>query len=229
MDNKLHSFGYEFEPSKYSPPLGYSGLRTIISSQQTERYFDVKVLHVPTFDGRLYHQTQISRHEFSPVETFQVCLGELRLESYQGESLWIFSYGGLLRTTIEKDDLICELTSDAPLFEIKDDPGAVDRDIADEIMEMLALEKPKLGLHQDELYSRLASFSPHQVFLACLVSLQNRVDSVPTNIRRERYYHVAHELRKAFTTIKDTDGWDGHSPDLAELLSSHAENKSGAD
>lgn len=137
--------------------------------------------------------------------------------------MWVFSYGGLLRTKIEKDDLVCELTSNVPLFEIKDDSGAVERVIPDEIMEMLALEEPKLGIHQDELYSRLARFSPYQVFLACLVSLQNRVDSFPTNIRRERYYHVAHELNKVIKTIKDNEGWDGHSPDLAELLSSYAD------
>ena len=225
MDNKLHSFGYEFEPSKYSPPVGYSGLRTIISSQPTKRFFDVKALHVPTFDGRYYHQTKVTRHELSPVETFQVCLGELRLESYQGESLWLFSYGGTFRTKIEKDDLICEFSSNAPLFEIKDDPGSVDRVIADEIMEILALEEPKLGIHQDELYSRLASFSPYQVFLTCLVSLQNRVESTPTSIRRERYHRVVNKLNKDVKTIKDSDGWDGQSPDLDELLSSQTENQ----
>jgi hypothetical protein len=225
MDDKLHSFGYEFEPSKYSPPIGHSGLKTIISSQPTNRFFDVKELHIPTFDGKYYHQTQVSRHELSPVESFQVCLGELRLKSYQGESLWVFSYGGKLRTRIAKDDLICELTSNAPLFEIKDDPGAVSRVIADEIMEMLALEEPELDFHQDEIYSRLARFSPYQVFIACLVSLQNRVDSTPTNLRRERYHHVANELHKVIKTIKDTDGWEEHPPSLAELLSSHADKQ----
>lgn len=225
MDNVLHSFGYEFDPSKYSPPLGHSRLRVIISSQPTTRFFDVKALHVPTFDGRFFHQTKVTRHEFTPVETFQVCLGEMRLESYQGESLRVFSFGGSLRTTIKNDDLICEFTSNAPLFEMKDDPGSVDRLIADELIELIALDEPKLGIDQDELFARLARFSPYQVFLACLVSLQNRVDSAPTSMRRDRFHHLAHELHKAINTIKETDGWDGHSPNLDELLSNPTENQ----
>jgi hypothetical protein len=225
MDYVLRSLGYEFNQSKYSPPLGYSGLRVIISSQPTKRLFDVKALHIPTFDDRFFHQTKVTRHEFSPVETFKVCLGEMRLESYQGESLRVFSFGGSLRTSIEMDDLICELNSNAPFFEIKDEPGSVDRLIADEVIEMIALDEPKLGINQDELYARLARFSPYQVFLACLVSLQNRVDSTPTSMHRDRYYRFAHKLHKAFNTIKETDGWDGHSPDLDELLSNHLEKE----
>lgn len=226
MDNKLHSFGYEFEPSKYSPPLGYSGLKTIIPNQPAKRFFDVKVLHVPTYDGRFYHQTLITRHEFSPVEEFQVCLGELRLESFQGENLWMFSYGGTLVTTIEKDDLICEISSDAPLFEIKDDPGSVDRVIADEILEMLALLEPKLGIDQDELYDRLSSFSPYKVFLSCLVSLQNRFASASSSNRRDRFHHAENKLHKDIKIIQDTDGWEGDSPSLEELLTSQIENQS---
>lgn len=225
MDTKLHSFGYEFDPSKYTPPLGYSRLSIVISSQPTKRFFDVKAMHVPTFDGHYYHQTQVTRHGLSPDETLQVCLGELRLESYQGESLWVFSYGGVLRTKIEKDELICELSSSAPLFEIKDSPESVSRFIADEILDMLALVEPKLNIQQDELYSRLASFDPYQVFLTCLVSLQNRIENTPASLHREKYHRVVNELHKVSKIIKNNDDWDGRSPTLEVLLSGQTENE----
>ena len=86
MDAKLTSIGYEFEPSRYSPGLGYSRLRVVISGKPTQRFFDVKLLRIPTFDGRFLRQTQVTRHELEPNETFQVCLGELRLETLPGRT-----------------------------------------------------------------------------------------------------------------------------------------------
>ncbi len=87
MDAKLASYGYEFEASKYSPGLGYSRLRLVISGRPTQRFFDVKTLHIPTFDGRFYHQTQVTRHELKPKEMFQMCIGQLSLEFISGRKI----------------------------------------------------------------------------------------------------------------------------------------------
>lgn len=220
MDNRLTTLGYEFLPSKYSPGLGFSGLNVVISGKPTQRFFDVKGLHVPTFDGRFYHQTQVTRHELETEETFQVCLGELSLESFKGEHLRAFSFGGILHTKIEKGELFCELTSKAPLFKLKDEPGTVGGGlIADEITDMLAEQQVKLAGHKDEMYSRLAKFDPYQVFLACMVSLQKRLTAVPMSMRRERYQKVASNLKRAIEIVQAADAWDGKSPGLEDLLS----------
>lgn len=219
MDAKLTSIGYEFEPSRYSPVFGYSRLKVLISGKPTQRFFDVKTLRIPTFDGRFLHQTQITRHELEPNETFQACLGELRLETYRGEHLGAFSFGGDLRATIERGDLYCEFTSKAPILKLQDDPGTAGRLVADEIMDLLAEKKARLPGHEDELYSQLAKFEPYPLFLACLVSLQKRLDSVPVNQRRERYQKMASTLKRVIQIVRDTDGWDGHSPSLEDLLS----------
>jgi len=222
MDAKLASIGYEFEASKYSPGLGYSRLRIVISGRPTQRFFDVKSLHIPTFDGRFYHQTQVTRHELEPKETFQVCLGQLSLESFQGESLRAFTFGGLLQATVEEHDLHCELTSNAPIFKLQDAPGTVANVIVEEIMEMLAEKQAGLAGHKDELYARLAKFEPYQVFLACIVSLQKRADSYPVNLRREKYHKFVSELNKTIDIVQHTDGWDGRSPSLEDLISGGA-------
>ncbi len=49
MNSRLASLGYELGPSKYSPALGYTGLSVLISGHPTERFFDVKTLHIPTY------------------------------------------------------------------------------------------------------------------------------------------------------------------------------------
>jgi len=219
MDAKLTSIGYVFEPSRYSPGLGYSRISVAISGKPTERLFDVKLLRIPTFDGRFLRQTQVTRHELAPNETFQVCLGELRLETYRGENLRAFSFGGNLRATVEMGDLYCEFTSTAPIFTLQGEPGSVGRLIADEIVDMLAEKKIKLPGHEDELYSRLAKFEPYPIFLACIVSLQKRAESVPTAMRRERYRQVTASLKRAIEIVRATDGWDGRSPSLEDLLS----------
>jgi hypothetical protein len=219
MDSKLAAFGYGLEPSKYSPGLGYSRFKAVISGWPTGRFFDAKKLRIPTFDGRFYHNTQISRHELRPKETFQVCLGELVLESYQGESLRVFSFGGLLVATIERDDLICELTSNAPIFKLQDDPAKVGNVVVEEVMDLLAEKQVGLAGHADELYARLAKFDPYQVFLSCLVSLQKRVDDVPLHLRHDRYQKVASSVKHAAQIVRDTDGWDGHSSGLEDLIS----------
>jgi hypothetical protein len=210
--------GYDFAPSKYTPSLGYSRLQVLISGRPKERFFDVKTLHVPTIDGRFFHQTQISRHELEPNKAYQVCLGQISLNSFQGESMRAFSFGGMLKTSLESDDLLCELTSSAPLFKLREDPKVVGGVVADEIMDLLAENLSKMAGQENELYSRLAKYDPYQVFLACLVSLQKRADSVPTNLRRERYQKVVSELHHAAQTVQKNDGWDGRSPSLEDLL-----------
>lgn len=220
MNDKLTSIGYELVPSKYSPNLGYSGLRTVISGKPSQRYFDVKMLNIPTFDGRFFHQTRITRHELSPKESFQVCPGQLSLETYRGENLLVFTFGGMLRAAIEKNDLYCELTSNAPILRLHAELGSMDNVLADEIMDLLAEKQAKLPGHENELYSRLAKFDPYQIFLATLVSLQRRVDTVPVNLRRERYRKVEANLKRAIKIVRESDGWDGHSPSLEDLLSS---------
>jgi hypothetical protein len=219
MDPKLAAFGYILEPSKYSPDLGYSGLKVLIAGQPTQRLFDVKTLHVPTFDGRFYHQTQVSRHELEPKETFQVCPGQIDLETFQREHLRIFTFGGVLQTTVDMDNLYCEFTSGAPIFKMQENPGAAGWMIADEIVEMLAEKQAKMAGHEDELYSHLAKVDPYPLFLACMVSLQKRIDEFPMHLRREKYHKVSANVKRANQIVRDTDGWDGRSPGLDEIIS----------
>jgi hypothetical protein len=219
MDARLNSIGYVFEPSKYNPALGYSQLKLRISGKPTERFFDVKLLSVPTFDGRFFRHTHITRHELSPNETFKACIGELSMETYQGETLRAFSFGGLLRATVEMGDLFCELTSNAPIFMLQNEPVSVSEVIASEIMDFLAQDAVKLAGHEDELYARLSKHEPYQLFLSCLVSLQKRAETVPMAQRRERFHKVVSNLKRAIQIIHDADGWDGNSPSLEDLIS----------
>jgi len=219
MDAKLNSIGYDFEPSRYSPDLGYSRLRVVISGKPTQRFFDVKLLSIHTFDGQFLRNTQITRHELAPNETFQACLGEVRLETYQGETLRAFSFGGNLQATVEMGDLYCEFTSTAPILKVQEDPDSVSGVIADEIMDLMAENETKLAGHEDELYERLSKFEPYSLFLSCMVSLQKRAEDVPMAVRRERYHKVSSNIKRAIQIVRNTDGWDGHSPSLEDLLS----------
>ena len=125
-----------------------------------------------------------------------------------------------MHAKIEKGELFCEFTTKAPIFKLKDEPGTVGGGlIADEITDLLAEQEVKLAGHKDELYSRLAKVDPYQVFLACLVTLQGRLATVPLNMRRERYQKVASNLKRAIQIVQAGDGWDGKSPGLEELLS----------
>lgn len=218
MDSKLASLGYELGPSKYSPALGNSDLKVLISGRPTQRFFDVKTLHVPTFDGRYFHQTQVSRHELVPAETFQVVLGKFSLETHKGEHLRAFSFGGVLAVSLRQGDLYCEYTSNAPIFRLQEATMSLGGVIADEIMDMLAEKQATLARHEDELYARLAKLEPYPLFLACMVSLQKRVDSVPLHQRHEKFQKLASNLKRAIQIVRDTDRWDGHSPSLEDLL-----------
>jgi hypothetical protein len=220
MNQKLKTIGYLFEPSKYSPALGYSALKVVISDKPTQRFFDVKLLSVPTFDGRFFRHTQVTRHELSPTETFRVCLGELRLETHQGEILRAFSFGGNLRVFVEMGDLFCEFTSNAPLFQVQSQPISESGVITDEIMDLLAELETELAGHEDELFSRLAKIEPYPLFLSCLVSINKRAENIPMAQRREGYHKVMANLNHTTQILRDTDGWDGHAPSLEELLKS---------
>jgi hypothetical protein len=220
IDTSFSLIGYQFDPSRYSPGLGYSRLRIAISGQPTQRLFDVKTLYVPTFDGRFYHQTRVSRHELALDEIFKVCIGQMSAETYQGESLRAFSFGGTLRNSIHEGELYCELISTAPIFKLQENPIEVGGVVADEIVDLLAENQTKLVGHGDELYSRLAKYDPYQVFLASIVSLQKRSESIPANLRRANYRKVVSAIQEAIKTIRNTDGWNGQSLSLEELLAS---------
>jgi len=219
MNSRLASLGYELGPSKYTPPLGYTGLSVLISGHPTERYFDVKTLHIPTFDGRYYHPAQISRHELDTSQTLQVCLGQIELETYRGEHLRAFSFGGSLQIKLAMSDLDCEFTSTAPILKLGEDPMSISGFIADEIRDLLAEVQATLGQHEDELYSRLAKFDPYALFLACLVSLQKRLEIVPQQQRHDRFRKAESILKHAIQAVREKDGWDGRSSSLEELLS----------
>jgi len=142
------------------------------------------------------------------------------LETHRGEKLRAFSFGGNLQTKVEAGDLICEFTSTAPIFKLEANPISASGVIADEIMDLLAEKKAILGLKEEELYSRVAKVEPYPLFLSCMVSLQKRAEGIPTALRREGYRKVTANLKRAIQIIQDTDGWDGRSPSLEELLSS---------
>jgi hypothetical protein len=86
-------------------------------------------------------------------------------------------------------------------------------------MDLLAEKQVSLAGHEDELYARLAKHDPYQVFLSSLVSLQKRVDNIPQHLRHDRYHKVASSVKHAAQIVRDTDGWDGHSPGLEDLIS----------
>jgi hypothetical protein len=218
MDAGLTSIGYEFTPSKYNPALGYSGLQLIISGQPTQRFFDIKLLNLPTFDGRFFHHTQVSRHELELDETLQVCIGELSMSTHRGENLQAFTFGGRLHARVTMGDLYCEFSSQAPIFRLPGEPGSIGRVVVDEIMELLAQNEVKLSGHKDELYTRLSKYEPYPLFLACLVSLQARVASVPLSLRHDNYQKISSRVKHAVQIVRDTDGWDGRSPSLEDLL-----------
>ena len=52
-------------------------------------------------------------------------------------------------------DLFCELTSNAPIFVLQNEPVSVSEVIASEIMDFLAQDAVKLAGHEDELYAQL--------------------------------------------------------------------------
>jgi len=222
MDVDLVSLGYKLEPTRYKPPLGYSRLKAAISGEPTQRFFDVKLLRLPTFDGGFSRQTQISRHEQNPKKTYQVCLGWLSMESHQGEAIQFFSFGGVLQTSVLDEYRTCEFASNAPIFKQQEAPGAAGSVLIDEIVELLAEIEAKLPRHEDELYSHLARYEPYEVFLSCLSTLQKRINGVPTNLRREKFRMANADLEKINRIIRSTDGWDGCSPTLDELVSPKA-------
>lgn len=220
MDARLSTLGYVLEPSRYNPALGYSGLQVLISGKPTERFFDCKSLNIPTFDGRFYHQTKVTRHELGVEEKFQVSLGELSLESYRGEHLRMYSFGGELRAAIEAGELFCEYTTSAPIFKMQNEPGTLGGGLmADEISDILAELEVGLPGHKDELFSRLSHHEPYQVFLASLISIQQRLSAIPSNLRRENFQSASSGLNHTIQVVRNTDGWDGKSPGLKDLLS----------
>jgi hypothetical protein len=217
-DQDVLSLGYAFDPTRYNPRIGYCRVRALIPNQPAQRYFDVRKLHVPTFDGWDFKQIQVSRHEPEMQHKFHVSLGHLILESFDGKKVEAFCFGGQLQTRVDREGLFCELTSNAPIIKQQDVPGSVATILVDEIIQFIASLEPQLSGHEDEFHSRLAKFEPYSIFLSCLISLKKRLDSVPKNMQRESYRKTCAVLQQVTQILQTQDGWDGRSPTLEELV-----------
>ncbi len=218
MDAQLSSVGYFFEPSKYAPGIGYCRLDALISDKPTQRFFDVKSMRIPMFDGRFFNHLNVTRHGLDTLASIAVCIGEIILVSHQGEHLRAFTFGGSLKPSIENGELCCQLSSSAPLFKLQADPGSLSAVIADEIVDLIAEKGKKIAGSDDNIYARLSKVEPYALFLASIVSLQQRAESIPVAHRREGYHKATTNLKRVIQTLHDTDGWDGTSPSLEDLL-----------
>ena len=214
-------FGYRFSPSKYSPPIGYSGLEIWISTHDRGGYFDVKYLDLPTYEGSLFRLRQISRHG-EESSALHVCPGEIKLLSHKGDEIHGFTFGGTLSLSTENDYRKCVLNSTAPILRFGDDPTSAGAILVDEIIDLISEAEVKWGSKEGQFYEKMANLPPYDVFLGSLISLQAQADSVPSSLRTEKYRKVVSTLKKCIQTVKQVDGWDGTAQSLSELLSKSA-------
>jgi hypothetical protein len=101
---------------------------------------------------------------------------------------------------------------------LQDNPVTVSGVLVDEIIDLLAEKEARLARHEDELYSRLSKFEPYTVFLACLVTLRKRLESLPAQLRGENFRKTNSVVQKVIRIVQSTDGWDGHADTLDDLL-----------
>jgi hypothetical protein len=138
--------------------------------------------------------------------------------THAGETMRLFSFGGKVEAFIEMGDVCCVYTSNAPLFNLENEPVTPGGVLADEVIDLLAEAEVKYAHHEDDLYLSLAKYDPYQLFLACLVSLRNRAEGIQSSRRREGYHTIVTNINQAVQIVQNTDGWDGHSPSLEDLV-----------
>jgi hypothetical protein len=218
LDNDLLTQGYKLTPTKYTPSIGYSRLQALISGQATQRFYDIKRIHLPTYHNRIFKNIKITRHEMEPTENFEVCIGRFSLDTYQGDVLQGFTFGGTTRVSIQNGDLYCDFTSTAPIYTLHASSINTNSLLIDEIVEMLAEKKARLGGSEDELYARLAGCDAYTIFLGCLSSLHNKLASAPSSMHKGNYPKALSQLEHVIQLVCKTDGWNGTTPTLDDLL-----------
>jgi len=169
-DHNLPKIGYLYHYPKLDHPTDKFRLDIFISSEPTEKHFDVLRLSLPVSDQNGVIDNLKVVHPWSHKNTYHVCAGVVVMEDRKGKKEEAFSFGGELKILTEGDQTRCSLVSSAPILEIT---GAVPiNELFIEELEIILAKQRAAHGPDNNFESSLCAVPPQDLCLACVRELQ---------------------------------------------------------
>lgn len=207
--------GLIFHPSRYDPPLGYTGFDVELRDEPSERYFDARRVSFPTEeDGALKRQT--AEHPWNQAPDLRFSAGRIRLDAHDGDHMELFGFGGMATITTNGNVTTCRVATPAPLLPLTDDPNDPLAVLESELEVMLAQRRAQWGADEYTHLDRWGHVEPMTLFASVLVALERRLQAlagVETDAR------AALRLARGIREIVERAGdWPSNAPGWEELL-----------
>ncbi len=212
----LEQQGYYFHPHTYNFPIGHPQLDFDLLAQPGDRLFKVKLAHFRIWENDNLRSETLSHRVRQPGK-LQVFPGRFSLETFDGQLLNGFCFGGELEIIHFPDFTRCHLISPAPIGNLSDNPEAPQYLVISELAAMVATERA--GKEDDEAFwKKLAQTDPFQLFIAGLAALEQKAKKLASVAKTAQYRQLAHQVSQAVQTVKDAGEWPDSVPDLAKIF-----------
>ena len=139
------------------------------------------------------------------------------LETFDGQTVNGFCFGGELQIVPFPNFTRCHLTSSAPIANLSHKPDSPQFIIVNELAALVARERAETK--NDELLAhKLANADPFQLFVASLAALDVRAKKLAASAKTQQYRQLASQVSKAIQAVKEAGEWPDPAPNLEELL-----------
>jgi hypothetical protein len=146
-----------------------------------------------------------------------VCAGRFRLYETDGDEHQGFSLGGELEISQDENWVSCRLTSNAPIYNLQEDPTYSNQWLVEEIEGILARRMASYGENEVVYLDRLQTVDPFDLFIAALEFVKQEIKVLSPAARDS--YQVQYDHVKHIIHILETAGvWPNVPPLINDIL-----------
>lgn len=209
--------GLIFQPSAYSPPVGYAGFNIELTDHPAPRYFDARRALFPVEDGGVM-RLQAVEHPWNGPAELRFAIGRIRLDAHDGDHEEIYGFGGVATVTAAGAATVCQVTSTAPFLPLNDDPHSAVAALESELEVILARSRAGWGSDEYAHLDRLSHIDPLLLFASSLAAVERRLAPMVEH-QGEESLRGAWRMARA---MRERLAWAGDWPEtvrpLEELL-----------
>lgn len=210
--------GYFFRPSRYSPPIGHTGLDIELIETRAHRADCICSATFPAAASRPTERTfHDMRDEDGESETVRVCAGGFRLRAANGDVIYGYSFGGRLAIHPEPACTHCTLESPAPIFDLAFGPSSTRVFLYSEVMALLARQRARWS-NDGDFCRRLIAAEPFALYVAIMANLESYLRRFAGSPWTGEYRKGANAVRRSIATLRAAGDWPLRPPRLEDLL-----------
>jgi len=159
-----------------------------------------------------------------PVQpgTMRMAPGIVQVESSQGSSLTLYTFGGTLTSNPDQSQSVGHMESEAPILLIgkslfDNDLNPIDL-VLDEFQAWLSILRARSIAHLPAFYRQLLSVSPFTLYVQALILAERTLGAIPIDDRSERYWRSHRTIHGALESARKRPGAPVALPNLEQVL-----------